>query len=277
MVCVLVGCAGGSTGGDDDDTPSGEVDAAPGAPDTGGDDPGPGPGPGAPDAGGGDPGPGPGAADAGFEPGDGTAVDPEYAPRLAQAYCERVFACCTADELALFEVMPSLGPPPAVTTEAQCRAHIQAFIEALNVLGVLKPFIDAGEIVYDEARRDACNAALAAMACTEFNKHTLLIATGGHCLPIRGTIEDGGACVLAQACKSGYCGGAGTCGPRPGVGQACAGECADGAWCDAGTCAAKEPNGSACGRDEECVSEFCDEIYGPGDGVCADITYCDGL
>lgn len=92
--------------------------------------------------------------------------------------------------------------------------------------------------------------------------------------------EPGGSCFLAvpEMCPEGqYCDAdlamgrlEGTCQPRPGEGQPCAGSsvCAEGLECIGGTCRALRDNGEACETGEECYSGLCDG------GTCAPLPLC---
>jgi len=205
----------------------------------------------------------------------------------ARIQCGRVFECCNAaeqDDVLLFD------PPPA--TRAECEAKYEEFYGGLLV--ELRAGIDAGRIVYDEGRADACFAKAESASCESFFSVDFLADDPDCDAAFQGKVEIGGACAgdfdcadPSASCQGASSGGLGACTSPPGEGEPCAdGLCAEGLTCrfaPSGStlqCLSPTPNGAECTFDSDCQSKYCDFTTGvctatqPAGGPCATNSSC---
>ena len=198
----------------------------------------------------------------------------------ARVECGRVFACCDAaerDDVLLFD--------PAPATQAECEARYESFFGAVAV--DLRKGIEAGRIVYDEARADTCFTKAEAAACADFFGSHFFDEDPDCEAMFQGTVALGGGCLGDDECEDpgASCAGAsgtelGTCKAPPGAGEPCQnGLCGPGLTCrlDEGMlkCVAPTADGAACDLDIDCQSGYCDFQAGicaapaPVGGACA--------
>lgn len=132
--------------------------------------------------------------------------------------------------------------------------------------------MEAGRLRFDEDAAEDCVQRVRDSACDQ----SLEVARNGViCDVLEGRQKDGEPCALTEECAdASYCDGlteaacvAGTCKPRPGLGQPVTDyqECASGLVPVDGTCQARAEEGVACTTSSRCALGFyCD--FGPG--VC---------
>lgn len=235
-----------------------------------------------------------GGAGVGAGAGAGGGGSATFYASLAAAECERVFACCKAEDLA--KRFKSTSPPP--TDAASCeKSH--SGIGALASL-ILQDALGKKRLSFDSAQAAKCLAAVKGTTCADF-KGQSAFAFGDPWQPaecktvVVAAVESGGACSQSSECKTGHCTGSsskdGTCAAPPKEGDACGpdiscgtgglacsnGKCikfgstakADGEDCTFGSdctsgscqakkCAAKVDKDAACVADSDCKSANCD-------------------
>lgn len=155
---------------------------------------------------------------------DGAAFA-EIVPVYAEAYCGVLARCL----------------PPALAGlafgGADCDARVIASLED-SELEEIQGAIDAGRVVYDPTKVDACFAMIEAVACTDSGAR--LFDEGPCGAVVTGTVTEGGDCGLDA-------------------------ECAGDTFCDRttgcpGTCTKARGAGEGCDRDEQCLAPLsCDE------------------
>lgn len=196
-----------------------------------------------------------------------------------EAYCDRVLACCAADDLA------GRFGEPAFSDEAGCRARFGR-VFANEYIADITNAEAAGRARYHPDRMAACFDRLRGLACAEFA--VTLVLPPCTPAPIEGFVAPGGACDHDFQCAAGYCeggghtGGEGACRPLPTEGAACPDAiCGEGLRCD-GTrtppvCVPRSPDGASCGSSFECASRACNGRDAMGnDGVCGPPVVCAG-
>src|SRR5262249_9176514 len=144
--------------------------------------------------------------------------------------------------------------------------------------------IDDDRIAFDPAAAHACIAALAEVACADFEPAVRYRET--YCeSPLRGRVRDGDACRIDEECASGRClvetQGSETvrrCTPPIPHGGACVfggRGCVRPEACQrGGTCGLGLPPGARCRSDFECIDHWCQGAGLFTDGTC--IRACDG-
>jgi hypothetical protein len=183
---------------------------------------------------------------------------------FAQAVCTKAYDCCTPDQL--------MGNAAAGMTEAECETKT-----AQNFSDQLQKMQDAengGRAKYDQAKVDACLAALRAASCSTLQAiHILaglpecdstfatpLVAIGGACKNDFECI--GGVCQMPDGSFDGVC----VAGNAPGAACAGSNRCAQRLICDGrGTsmdtsddvCVAEQDNGASCVDGFDCKSRSC--------------------
>lgn len=199
----------------------------------------------------------------------------------AAAYCERMFGCCTVDEIT--EMLPGAQPP--VTDLASCRDHVT------RVFG--NEFVDdttraeaAGHARYDGVAMAACLAHLREDPCEHLARVFRLMTLPEDCPLVRIPLAAiGASCDHDFQCTSEYCEGgtetqSGVCRALPALGEVCPdNRCIAGAYCDrttdpAGRCTALRLAGEPCTSFLECVDFAC---LGAPDGVCGPPSTCNGV
>jgi hypothetical protein len=182
-----------------------------------------------------------GTAHMGPAPGADGAAFAAVAPMYAAAYCGVLTRCI----------------PPAVIGlafgGADCEATIMASLEDGELMD-LQSSIDAGRVVFDPTKVDACFDMLDTVECTMQGSSLLEQGVCGEILT--GTVAEGGDCGLSAECLGNtFCdktaGCPGTCVAQHGAGHKCSDddECMSPLSCDSETetCAASGQLDDACG------------------------------
>ncbi|HUS28224.1 MAG TPA: hypothetical protein VMZ53_06940 [Kofleriaceae bacterium] len=206
--------------------------------------------------------------------GDGAENVPidNLGPELAAASCSKQFDCCTDAEIMEQYMGITIDGQP-ITTEEQCVSFTNAFFTGFAV-SAWKESIAQGRMEYDGDAAGACVALINGVSCSEYANGPDL--TEGDCRPfLIPKVANDGACSQDYECTSDNCVGAmtsngvktdGMCKPMPGAGQPCDDNCADGYFCDydqtanMDICQATKPIGADCFLDEDCASDYCDDV-----------------
>ena len=191
--------------------------------------------------------------------------------RLGEASCEKVFECCTDEEIMKQFMNITVDGQP-ITTEEQCVKFTVGFFNGL-ALPQWQESIAAGRMEYDASAAGGCVAASESLSCSEYadlssgNGNTSLAGT---CRPfLIPKVENDGACSNDNECTSDNCvqtssNQDGACKPMPGAGEPCDSNCVDGYYCGYATgqtmdtCLPLKANGTECTLDEECMTDYCD-------------------
>jgi hypothetical protein len=164
---------------------------------------------------------------------------------LAEAFCERIYTCCSTAQRA--------GAQDAIGTDrSSCDALTRTSYQ--EELGELRTAISAGKVTFDGERASACVSATRGQACASFDRNEPIAECDE---VLRGTTAAGGSCRQSWECASSFC--------RPGTPPG------------PGTCVVQKPNGAPCQSGDECVSFNCDAGTDtcttfqppPGIGVCS--------
>ncbi len=189
----------------------------------------------------------------------------------ADVLCERLFSCCTPNELDALPFVDEKKPP---TREGCVAYHAKT---ATSFLALTDRAAAAGRVAVHLDRSAACVEKLRAETCSEFHRRLPKLHLGdayGLCNPdvVEPRVEDGQSCTLYLDCKGGFCetpgGGAGdggaetdgTCKSLPKAGERCVIDgCAPGFRCDPETtlCEAYREAGEDCVDDNACASGAC--------------------
>lgn len=200
--------------------------------------------------------------------GDG---DAEPTVALAAAYCEKLFGCCDAGELAA--AFDDQDPAPA--SEAECLEVMTGLVEA-EVSSIQRQEA-AGRVVLDLELMKPCADALATAGCDTWRANGDLFrsmvddrACAGLVRPL---LEVGEACQHDRECLSTVCDEFnGACFESVGQGEPCGPAlCVQPFYCGSGaggsTCVPDLDEGDPCMADAQCPWHVCD-------GTC--IAVCDG-
>jgi len=167
---------------------------------------------------------GPGGAasgTAGTGPGDVAELS-EFIDWMARRYCERLYECCSASDIA--------NNPFAGRSEDECAAAVEVVLAGYEDSASLE------RVGFDSARAASCMAAPATLACEEVRGAQRLFGA----LECEGAFEPlvprGGECSQVHECVDGTC-------DRP---------------VDGGTCVEWKAAGEECTYDHECASGYCD-------------------
>jgi hypothetical protein len=191
----------------------------------------------------------------------------------AAILCERLFFCCTTDELRQLPFVDDHAPPTHDGCVAFHTTNGQKYLADTNAEE------GAGRVALHVDQSDGCADRTRSLSCVDFHAALVEIHVADafslcNSAVVEPLVENGAPCKLYLDCKSGYCetpalggGGAdagadvlGTCKALPGVGQKCPGAaCVPGARCDpaTGACVALVAAGGSCQVDAECRSGAC--------------------
>jgi hypothetical protein len=180
---------------------------------------------------------------------------------LAEAYCDYLTACCTAEEL--------LGlPEPVDCSDPASSAYFDACYASYA------PYVDNATVQIYDAALPGCLAIFSDMAssCPAFNAAPSgkpWYMDSGCSEIVRGLIDPGGHCESSEQCSgSYYCDTSvspSVCAARVALSGACTAnaQCTAGNVCAGGTCRAAVASGGACDEDADCnLGLYCDASAG---------------
>ena len=209
----------------------------------------------------------------------------ERAPaEFASAFCERVFACCTAPEIA--ERFDGVDPP--VADVASCESHAARVFGNEFVADTLEAEA-AGHAWYLPGAMAECVDHLRGDSCAHLARVLALMVLPGDCPRVHEPLAGlGDGCNHDFQCATAYCQGGtetedGQCAALPDLDQPCPeSRCVDGAFCDrsvdpSGRCTELAGDGEACTSPFGCASFYCDSPAPGEPGLCASPASCDGL
>jgi hypothetical protein len=141
---------------------------------------------------------------------------------MSRRYCERLYECCSATDIANNHF--------AGRSEDECAAMVEV------ALAGYEDSVSLERVGFDGARAASCMAAPAMLACEEVRDAQRLLSA----LECEGAFEPlvprGGDCTQVHECVDGTC-------DRP---------------VDGGSCVEWKEAGDACMYDHECASAYCD-------------------
>jgi len=211
----------------------------------------------------------------GDDSGGGNVAVDNLGTELASVSCSKQFECCSDAEIMDLYMGITINDHP-IATEADCNEFSNALLSGLLV-PEYKESLAAGRIEYDGTAAADCIADIQSLSCDQYNSGDIdsVLPT---CRPfVIPKVGDGGACGEDYECTSGFCDGEtedgpdGMCKPKPGAGEACTDDCADGLYCGFDTsgggemCMPKLANGETCNLDDRCMSDYCAD-----GGMCAE-------
>jgi hypothetical protein len=184
----------------------------------------------------------------------------KFPDNFARKVCAKSYACCAENSSALVSSMYSAD-------EEDCRFQVRRIVSSRFLY--IDRSLAAGRVEYSDLNATECLSQIENQSCAD------LVASGipEICYRVRvAKVPVGGGCCHSTECVSDNCledciaeGDIGVCqAPRPTVGEACSGYCANGLYCGAnptggfGTCVERSPEGEACKKGEECLSSNCD-------------------
>ncbi len=149
---------------------------------------------------------------------------------FSTAGCEKLFECCTAEELMSQQLVGE--------TAEECSITLAAFLSL--IVAPIQSSVTAGRAEYDGVALQECLDMYTATSCADARNGTADPASGcGQFLVPK--VELGGDCAQSFDCIDG--------------------------WCDEASgnlCAPKKEDGSECVDDAECQSGYCDTVAGCG-------------
>ncbi len=161
---------------------------------------------------------------------------------LASAGCEKLFECCTAEELMTQQLIGN--------SAEECTLTLAAFLTL--AVGPMQASVDAGRAEYDGVALDACLDAYTATSCADARNGTA--DPGAGCMQfLIPKVDLGGECTQSYECIGG--------------------------WCDEASgslCSPKKADGSDCTDDAECQSDYCDPLDGCGVEPASTDNLCGG-
>ncbi|MEZ4383865.1 MAG: hypothetical protein R3A79_21210 [Nannocystaceae bacterium] len=200
---------------------------------------------------------------------------------LAEAYCEKLFGCCTNDELAA-ELAFYDPTPTDVPSCVELFAGLLSY-EASSIAGAA----EAGRLAYDEGALQGCAQAIRDAGCDQWweggDPFRDLVDDPACAAIVTPKVADGGACGHDRECVSDRCDlVADVCqAAAAGLGGPCTTsyDCEHPYRCDSDpndpSCVEPLAPGEACTRSSECGYGVCDSAL-PGDsGLC--VVVCDGV
>lgn len=179
---------------------------------------------------------------------------------LADAQCEKIFRCCTEDEL------DTVFSGVTVETVEQCNELVEGNARVFLVPSLEKA-ANAGSVILDSAQRASCIRALREQACGTFSPSPNLdLFTVETCREfVAPALETSEFCAEDFECESDFCSRApgsteGSCTIAPVDQQPCLNErCGPGHYCSLvdSICLPRLAIGETCERNEECESNNC--------------------
>jgi hypothetical protein len=198
--------------------------------------------------------------------------------QLASAQCEKLFECCSDDELQTVFGMLDASDPDA------CREALRSQAEAF-LQPALERSIASDAVQLDDDALDRCVTALQARSCAQFEPSASVdvLSVQGCTDVVQPKLTLSAFCAEDFECQTGFCSrppaeSQGACKNPPAVGEPCLNErCGPGLYCgDDDLCAEKLGVGQICTRNAECRGDNCS----PGDDgefVCAEVSdICSG-
>ena len=232
--------------------------------------------------------PGDGEGDSTGEDGDGEgaslSIDPEVRDSnraIFEAQCEMIFRCCTEEERT------SELDIDAGSGEEQCIQNPGGL--SINLwLGILSEAVAEGRIAIDPPLVQLCVDAYRAQSCNQW-KHVEAadaLELPGCSEMIVPLLQEGEDCAQNYECTTRFCYQAmnsdreeGTCTARGQAGSNCSQiPCGTNFYCDTFTerCAEKGRVGDSCNNNEQCRSEYCEELEN-NQGICRErLPICQG-
>jgi hypothetical protein len=221
-----------------------------------------------------------------------TGADPvEYDAlygKLAEAYCERVFSCCAADERTLIGIIPYTEDRPDIPDAGACTTYMTDYLHSQGRIAAIASAVAAGTVQYDPQRAGDCLAGYDEISCDVFGHDISGARDMQVCSPFVADAADGEGCEWDEQCESDYCaspdaGGDLICRAKPGATEFCpVAVCAEGLFCDSfgdATCKPLLGDGVDCTFNEDCQSGYCNYDVGTGKtGICSieESWVCDG-
>lgn len=217
----------------------------------------------------------------GTESGSETGGESSAYEELAGAYCEKLYGCCTTEELAA--ELAFYDPEP--TDIPSC---VELFVGLLEYEATgIASAAEAGSLVFDEGAISGCAQAIRDAACDQWweggDPFRDLVEDPACAAIVTPQVADGGACSHDRECISDRCDlVADVCESAPSeLGASCMThyDCKHPYRCDSApndaVCVEPLEIGEACTLNSECGYGQCDNAI-PGDvGLC--VVLCDGV
>jgi hypothetical protein len=177
----------------------------------------------------------------------GPVAESEYGREAATIFCAKAYRCCNTGELS--ELMSS----GSFTNEAGCVDH---FADEFGT--------DIDSVEYHSDAAGDCLDYADGASCEDYFNGGATAADPSCGQIFTGTLPDDAPCASDIQCTSGYCEfdletSSQTCTQRPGEGDDCEFQCADGFACIDGTCSEPLDDGETCEFGPECMSGYCDD------------------
>jgi hypothetical protein len=201
-----------------------------------------------------------GASDAPSGPG-GTAAVTRFAGQTLQVHCEKLFECCSGEELE--DIMGARSE-----SVEDCAASASAVFSAI-AFGEYDRAVDEERVIFDADAAQLCVDSWGGRSCGELSAANIFSTDLPGCREaVSGTVELGSSCVADMDCKVGHCRSDAednsTCQRLPQAGQPCPElRCAEDAYCstfgEQYTCEAKRELEQGCQLARDCKSGVCAE------------------
>jgi len=180
--------------------------------------------------------------------------------RLAAAQCDKIFRCCTEEDL------DTVFSGVTVETREQCVELVDGNVRVFLV-PALEEAAQSGAVTVESSAESGCIEALEMQSCNGFNPspNIDLFALPECRAFIAPALETSEFCNDDFECKSGFCARRageeqGSCTTPPAADEACSNErCAEGLYCllTESICRPALSIGEACTRNNECLSDNC--------------------
>lgn len=192
---------------------------------------------------------------------------------LAQAQCEKILRCCSADELQ------NIFSGVTVENEEQCRELVSGYTRVFLVPAI-EDAANTDSVRLDLDARDACIESLRTQQCGTFtpspNFDLFAVEACGDF--VSASLEISEFCAEDFECKSGFCARApgandGSCKTPPAEDEPCLNErCGAGLYCSQldAKCLPRFALDESCERNEQCRSNNCLERM-DGSRTCGDL------